>query len=255
MRKVVAALLFTVVLVLSSCATNKATKGAIAGTALGAGTGAIIGSATGHAGAGTAIGAGIGAVSGALLGNAFDQQDEETARLESDVKRQQELIDENRKLIEELKKGGADVYASKRGVVVNLPDVLFAFDRADLTSAARKTIHEIAKVAKNNDRQLSVEGHTDSIGSFMYNKKLSLDRAENVAKELEKNNISYGRLRVRGFGEGYPIATNNTPEGRSRNRRVEVIFENDVHENQRPVQNPDAVPEYNTSTYPGDRRY
>ncbi|MCC6933940.1 MAG: OmpA family protein [Deltaproteobacteria bacterium] len=248
-------LLLIAVIVLSSCAMNKATQGTLAGGAIGAGTGAIIGSATGHAGAGTAIGAGIGAVSGALIGNAFDQQDEQNRRLESDVERQQAIIDENRRLIEELKRGGADVYSSKRGVVVNLPDVLFAFDRADLTSAARKTVHEIAKVANKTGRTISVEGHTDNVGTTLYNEKLSINRAESVAKELEKNNVSPARLRVRGFGEGYPIATNNTDAGRSRNRRVEVIFENDSYEARRPVNNPDSVPEYNTNSYPDDRRY
>ena len=232
-----------------SCSMNSATKGALTGSALGAGTGAIIGSQTGHAGPGIAIGAAAGALGGALIGNAMDQQEQERQSLQRKVDDQQRLIDENRKLIEDLKRGGADVYASDRGVVVNLPDVLFEFGKADLTNSARKTIGDIARVVGSNNRRISVEGHTDSIGTVMYNKKLSYDRAENVANELNRKGITNQRLRVRGFGEGYPIATNNTDAGRARNRRVEVIIENNPEEEKAPINNPNAAPGYQDQRY------
>ena len=239
-----------IVLLCASCSSmNNATKGALTGSALGAGTGAIVGSQTGHAGPGIAIGAAVGALGGALVGNAMDNQEQDRKRLQSQVDDQQRLIDENRKLIEELKRGGADVYASDRGVVVNLPDVLFEFGKADLTSSARKTIGDIARVANTNSRRISVEGHTDSVGTVMYNKKLSYDRAENVAKELDHKGVASQRLRVRGFGEGNPIATNNTEAGRARNRRVEVIIENSPDESKSPVNNPNAAPDYKDSRY------
>ena len=96
------ALVFAASLALCSCSQplNKTAKGALAGGALGAGTGAIVGSQTGMAGPGIAIGAGIGALSGAIVGNEFDYQDSQHAKvaarqhaLEKKVKKQQKEID------------------------------------------------------------------------------------------------------------------------------------------------------------------
>lgn len=221
----VAALLLS----LSSCAPagRKTAIGAATGTALGAGLGAIVGSASGHAGPGIAIGAAAGGLAGGLTGNALDHQDQENEARREELARQQALIEENRRLIEELRHRGADVRASDRGVVINLPDILFEFDRSRLTPEARRTIGEISGVLRDvRDRHIAVEGHTDSIGTVVYNKRLSLDRANSVARELEYNGIPRGQMSVQGYGEGSPIATNNTEEGRARNRRVEVIVEN-----------------------------
>lgn len=216
-----------VVFLVSGCATNNATKGALAGGALGTGMGAIIGSATGHAGPGMAIGAAAGALGGALIGNEFDNQEAETRRLEQRNQLTQQQIDENRRLIDALKKSGADVRSSKRGVVVNLPDILFKFDRADLTPEAGRTINEIAGVLKEvKGRVIAVEGHTDSVGNTNYNKDLSARRADTVARRLIADGVDRSAVRSKGFGEGSPIATNNTDAGRARNRRVEVIVEN-----------------------------
>lgn len=224
------AVLLATVFLLSSCATNglnRTTTGAATGTAVGAGLGAIIGSQSGDAGAGTAIGAAAGAIGGALIGTSLDQADRQNDSLRERVTRQDELIKENQKIIDELRRRGADARPSERGVVVNLPDVLFSFDRASLTRSAKYTIAEIAEVvAAVPDRLIAVEGHTDSIGSVAYNKRLSVNRAQSVAKSLERNGIPARRMVVRGFGEGAPIATNNSEAGRARNRRVEVIIEN-----------------------------
>lgn len=212
---------------MSSCSTNNATKGAIAGGALGTGMGAIIGSATGHAGPGMAIGAAAGAIGGALIGNEFDNQEAQTRQLEQRSQLTQQQLDENRRLIEALKKRGADVRSSSRGVVVNLPDILFKFDRADLTPEAGRTIKEIANILKDiKSRVISVEGHTDSVGNTTYNKDLSFKRADSVARKLIGEGVDRSLVRSKGFGEGSPIATNNTEAGRARNRRVEVIVEN-----------------------------
>ncbi len=209
------------------CAANQATKGALAGGALGAGLGAIVGNQAGNTGAGIAIGSAAGALSGALIGNSFDSQDQANQQLSGQVAQNQQRLDENRRLIEELRSRGADVRSSKRGVVVNLPDVLFEFDRANLTREAVRTLEEIGDVIKDvRDRNIAIEGHTDSLGSVTYNKDLSLRRAESVARELGSRGVSRGQMNVRGFGEGSPIATNNTDSGRARNRRVEVIVEN-----------------------------
>lgn len=216
-------------LVLVGCAPagQKTAIGAVTGSALGAGLGAIVGSASGHAGPGIAIGAAAGAVAGGLTGNALDRADQENEARKEEMTRQQAEIDENRRLIEELRRRGADARVSNRGVVVNLPDILFEFDRARLTSEAHRTLAEISDVLRGvQERHIAVEGHTDSVGTVIYNKRLSEDRAHSVADELVANGIPRRQMSVVGYGEGSPITTNNTAEGRARNRRVEVIVEN-----------------------------
>lgn len=219
-----------VALLTSACAQtgiNKTAGGALGGSALGAGLGAIVGNQAGNTGAGVAIGAAAGALGGALIGNSLDETDRANQQLSGQINRNQELLEENQRLIDELRKRGADVRSSKRGVVINLPDILFEFDRANLTPEAHRTIGEIADVLKDVRRPIAVEGHTDSVGSVSYNKDLSVRRAESVAGELRRDGVGGGQMHVTGFGEGSPIATNNTDAGRARNRRVEVIVEND----------------------------
>ena len=221
--------LLVIPLLVGGCAQplNKSTTGALTGSALGAGLGAIVGNQAGNTGAGVAIGAASGALGGALIGNALDGQDQRNAQVEGQLARNQQQLDENARLIEELKKRGADVRSSRRGVVINLPDILFEFDRANLTPEAHRTIGEISDVLRDvRHRNLSVEGHTDSVGTVRYNKQLSLRRAESVVREISRNGVPNEQMRVEGFGEGAPIATNNSEAGRARNRRVEVIIEN-----------------------------
>ena len=223
-------LFLSVSLALAGCGSTSLSgreKGAIGGTAVGAGLGAIIGSATGDAGVGTAIGAGIGALSGAFLGNEIDKDDARQAQQTDRMDRNDQLLEENRRLLEELKRQGQDARITDRGVVVNIPDVLFGFNRSDLTPQALATIQEIAQTVRSaGDRSVSVEGHTDSVGSMSYNQQLSVQRARSVARALEGEGIARSRLFVRGFGEGDPVASNATDAGRARNRRVEVIVEN-----------------------------
>lgn len=221
--------LLLIAIITASCARqiSNAEKGALAGATLGAGTGAIVGSQTGHAGPGIAIGAGLGAITGAVLGNTIDQTENENRALEDRIAQNQATLDENRRLIEELRSRGADVRGTERGVVINLPDILFEFDRANLTQEAKRTISEISEVVRKvKNRSIAIEGHTDSIGSVVYNKQLSERRAGNVASELQYRGIPRGQMTSRGYGEGSPIATNNSELGRARNRRVEIIIEN-----------------------------
>lgn len=201
--------------------------GALGGAAVGAGLGAIIGSATGRAGVGTAIGGGIGALSGALVGNELDKSSNRSHQMDDQLSRNEEMIRENERLLESLRKKGYDAYPSDRGVVINLPDVLFPFNSADLTSRAQRDVAEIAETLRSlSDRHISIEGHTDSIGSPLYNQRLSERRAGAVKSALSASGISNSNLSSRGFGESDPVASNGSSEGRQRNRRVEVIVEN-----------------------------
>lgn len=202
--------------------------GALGGAAAGAGLGAIVGNQVGSTGAGIAIGSAIGALSGGLLGAGVDARDEEINASEERIREQDRQLAENRRLLDELKSKGMDVRTTSRGVVVNLPDVLFDFDKSSLAPSARNTVGEIAgAVSHAGNRHISVEGHTDSVGTVAYNQRLSEDRARSVASALVEHGVARRRVATRGFGENSPIASNSTASGRARNRRVEVIIENE----------------------------
>jgi len=217
-------------LFLASCAgpPTKRETGALGGAALGAGVGALVGHATGNTAAGAAIGGALGGVGGAVVGDQLEARDQKLDARDQEIAR-------NRALIEELKRKNLDVRETSRGVVVNLPDVLFEFNRADLTGDARAKIRDIAEVLEGKsvrDRQVSIEGHTDSIGGDEYNQRLSERRAQSVASSLDREGVPMSRMHARGFGKKYPIAPNknsdgsDNPAGRAKNRRVEVIIEN-----------------------------
>lgn len=206
---------------------HKREAGALGGGALGAGLGAIIGNQVGHTGAGIAIGSAIGALSGAVVGNEVDNQDAAIEEGDRQLEEQDRQLAENRRLIDELRSRGADARSTNRGVVVNLPDVLFEFGSSRMTGEARATAGEIADVLRDvKGRHISVEGHTDSVGTVAYNQHLSQDRARSVASELAADGVPRSAMSVRGFGENDPVASNNTESGRRKNRRVEVIIEN-----------------------------
>lgn len=227
MKKIAAALVCVVLLGCENQQFGAREKGALGGAALGAGLGAIIGNQTGSTGAGIAIGSAVGALSGGLIGNEIDKQDRALSDKQARIEAQERQLRENRRMIDELRSKGVDARSTTRGVVVNLPDVLFEFDSSRLTSGARSTVREIARVLKDSSRRhIAVEGHTDSVGTVAYNQRLSEARARSVSSELIDQGIPRGRLSVKGFGENRPIASNNSEEGRRRNRRVEVIIEN-----------------------------
>lgn len=230
--KFVNSILFSSILIFSFTACQSSqysnqNKAALTGGVAGAGLGAIVGSQTGNPGAGIAIGTAIGALSGGLIGRNVDKQNSNLDDQDRRLALQNRQIEENQRIIDELKNRGADVRKTARGVVVNLPDVLFKFDRADLTTDAIRAVREIADVTKQyQERSLAVEGHTDSVGTIIYNQRLSEERAINVARELVSEGVAKRRIAVTGFGESDPISSNQTEHGRSRNRRVEVIIEN-----------------------------
>lgn len=223
--------LFLLVALVTGCSDNGGVsttgKGALTGGALGAGLGAIIGHETGNTGAGIAIGTAAGLLGGGAIGSSIESKDRQIAAREQDIARQESVLQENRRLIDDLRRRGADVRSTDRGVVVNLPDVLFEFGSARLTQPARRTSREIADVISSvPNRRIYVEGHTDSVGTLSYNQKLSEDRAWSVADSLVADGVGRDKVLVKGFGENDPIATNSTEAGRRRNRRVEVIIGN-----------------------------
>lgn len=114
-----------------------------------------------------------------------------------------------------------------RGIVITLGDVLFATGRSELTGSAPEGLRKLAEfLGEYPDRQITIEGHTDSIGSAESNVSLSERRASSVQAFLANQGVAGNRMRALGMGEGSPIASNESPTGRQQNRRVEVIIEN-----------------------------
>ncbi|HET6564609.1 MAG TPA: OmpA family protein [Xanthomonadales bacterium] len=114
---------------------------------------------------------------------------------------------------------------TERGLVLTLGDVLFDTDRATLKPGAEMTLDRLAAFLNDHpDRELLIEGHTDSRGSDYYNLELSERRAGAVRLALVDRGISPARLEALGLGESYPVATNDTVAGRQQNRRVEIVI-------------------------------
>ncbi len=104
-----------------------------------------------------------------------------------------------------------------------LRGVNFDFDKSDIRADARPILDEAVSTLKEYTQiTLSVEGHTDSVGTDAYNQKLSERRAKAAAEYLAAGGIDRRRTSVEGFGESKPVATNDTAEGRAQNRRVEL---------------------------------
>jgi len=105
-----------------------------------------------------------------------------------------------------------------------LRGVHFALDSARLTEYSQKILDQTATVLNNNSKiEVRIEGHTDSTGSETYNAKLSQKRARAVKVYLVSKGVAAKRLKVKGMGEKYPVESNNTEEGRKKNRRIEFI--------------------------------
>jgi outer membrane protein OmpA-like peptidoglycan-associated protein len=206
------------VFVLTACTApqTKTEKGAAVGTAAGAAVGAIagqvIGKNTESTVLGTAIGAAAGAAIGAGVGRMLDKQEQafrealaaseaEEAALRTEVVRQRE-----------------DMLA-----IILKGDIIFAKNSAEVKKEMYPEIKRIADVMiQYPDTRITVEGHTDNSGKEDYNMNLSKQRAESVKTLLVQNGVDGSRISIMPFGETSPIASNDTPEGRQQNRRVEI---------------------------------
>lgn len=122
----------------------------------------------------------------------------------------------------------AQIKEEQRGVVITLDgSVLFVTGKAELLPIARDKLNQIAKALKemDEDKLASIEGFTDSRGADDMNQKLSQDRANAVKDYLASQGVNAGKLRAIGRGEASPVASNETPEGRANNRRVEIVIQ------------------------------
>jgi outer membrane protein OmpA-like peptidoglycan-associated protein len=116
-----------------------------------------------------------------------------------------------------------------RGLIVNLSDVLFDFDKATLKSDAKEKLAKVSGILlAYPSLHMNVEGHTDSVGSDEYNMKLSQRRADGVRDYLTSNGISAANIQAVGLGKEGPVASNDNAAGRQQNRRVEMVVSGDV---------------------------
>ena len=198
--------LFTAVTAFADVATSrdKTVKGAVIGGVAGGVLGAVISNnRAGHsAKRGAIVGAVAGTAAGAIVGAMMDKQEREL--------RQVPGVEVQRTANDELN-------------VVVKNDVLFDFNSSALRSTSRTALHEMASVfEKYADTTISVQGHTDSVGTASYNERLSQRRANSVAGYIESLGVRSGRVETLGYGESQARATNSTASGRQLNRRVEI---------------------------------
>lgn len=120
----------------------------------------------------------------------------------------------------------AKVKEEARGTVITLDgSVLFATGKSELLDLAKRKLDDVARALKDisPNQKVVIEGHTDSRGSDANNLELSRERAQAVREYLVTQGVSADRMQAVGRGESQPIATNDTPEGRANNRRVEIV--------------------------------
>jgi outer membrane protein OmpA-like peptidoglycan-associated protein len=187
---------------------SKTAKGGTIGAAGGAAVGAVVGNQAGNTILGAIIGAAVGGAAGAYIGHYMDKQAEE---IEKDIE-------------------GAKVTRVGEGIRITFDSgILFDVNKADLKPISKENIAKLATTLKKyEDTDVLIEGHTDATGTDEYNLELSKKRADAVANYLASLQVSPTRFTIMGYGESQPLMTNDTPEGRAANRRVELgIMAND----------------------------
>ncbi len=152
----------------------------------------------------------------------------EKARKEAEAKARE--AEQSKAEVAQLLKDLSDLQGkmTERGIVLTMGDVLFAFGKADLSPGAVRNLDKLTGfLEKHPDRNLLIEGHTDSIGSDEFNRVLSQKRADAVKEALVGKGISPDRIMTKGYGKQFPVAGNDTESGRQLNRRVEVVILNE----------------------------
>jgi len=185
----------------SGCGASKAVQGGAIGVAAGGVLGGVIGKAAGNTTLGAIIGAAVGGTAGALIGHHMDKQAEE---MQKDI-------------------DNAKVERVGEGIKITFDSgILFATNSSKLEAQAKVNIDKLAKILnKYPDTNIFVAG-------LEMNMKLSEQRAKSVVDYATSLGVSTSRFSMQGLGPNEPVATNDTPEGRQANRRVEVaVFANE----------------------------
>ena len=185
--------------------TSNATKGSIIGAIGGAAIGAATSSKSDR-GKGALIGAASGAAIGGGVGYYMDKQEAELRR--------------------KLEGTGVRVVRNGDEIELVMPgNITFDLNESSIKPSFSGTLESVALVLKEYDKTIiQIEGHTDSSGSDSYNQLLSERRASSVRDFLLNQGIEPKRTRAVGYGERYPVASNDTAAGREQNRRVELTL-------------------------------
>lgn len=183
---------------------SKTAKGTVIGASAGALAGAVIGKIAGNTTTGAIAGAAVGGSAGAIIGNYMDRQSRE---LEEDLE-------------------GAKVERVGEGIKITFDSgILFDINSSTLKPASQDNIAKLSEILKKyEDTEILFAGHTDSSGSNEYNQALSERRAKSVAEYAAFTGVDATRMTIIGFGEEQPISSNDTVQGRTENRRVEVAI-------------------------------
>lgn len=206
--KLVSVLLLCIAVSLTSCSTwNNTAKGTAIGVGGGTAVGAGIGALAGNTALGAVLGAAVGGTAGALIGKKMDKQKKE---LEATLPEQT--------TVETINNGEALKVTFDSGI-------LFATNSSTLSEASKSALRNFATSLKANpDTDIRIIGYTDNTGKVDYNQLLSEKRAKSVYDYLMMQGVSSDRMVYEGRGVHDPVATNDTPEGRALNRRVEIII-------------------------------
>jgi len=199
-------------LVLGACQTTnpytgqQQTSNTAKGAGIGAAAGAVIGALAGGSRKSAMIGAGIGALAGGGVGAYMDN--------------------EEKKLRAQLQGTGVSVTRNGDNLVLNMPgNITFATNQSDIQASFYPVLNSVSLVLKEYDKtMIDILGYTDSTGALQYNMQLSQARAASVAQYLQGQGVQAVRIATQGMGPQNPIATNDTPEGRAQNRRVELVL-------------------------------
>ena len=208
MRKYLITGVAAVVILATGCAEMSDTQRRTAtGAGVGALAGAVLSSATGgRAGTGAVVGAGVCALGTYIWSQNMERQ-----------KREMEQATQGT--------GIAVTQTQDNQLKLDIPsDISFAVGRSDIQSNFAPVLDRFAEGLRNNpNTDVRIIGHTDNTGSDAVNNPLSLDRAASTRNYLTGRGIDGRRISIEGMGERQPIATNDTAQGRSRNRRVEIF--------------------------------
>ena len=181
---------------------NKTTKGAGIGALAGLVTAVIVGGDRKK----LLAGAGIGALAGGGIGYYMDQQEN--------------------KLRMQLQSTGVSVTRSGDTIILNMPgNVTFASNSSDISADFYSVLNSVVLVLNEFEKTyIDITGHTDNTGSASLNQQLSESRASSVSRYFQSQSVLSQRILTKGMSFNYPIASNDTPEGRALNRRVEILL-------------------------------
>ncbi len=206
--KLLSVLLLCMAVTFTSCKSwNNTAKGTAIGVGGGTAVGAGIGALAGNTALGAVLGAAVGGTAGALIGKKMDKQ-----------KKELEATLPDQTTVETINNGEALKVTFDSGI-------LFATNSSTLSAASMSALRNFATSLKANpDTDIRIIGYTDNTGKVDYNQLLSEKRAKSVYDYLMQQGISSDRMVYEGRGVHDPIATNDTPEGRALNRRVEILI-------------------------------